>query len=246
MVFINKKFKRERSILMRLVVILILLNSATAKGSFDSSAFISIASHTITTSKTAFTNIQQSPNLAIYSSYKTTLFQSKKKTPSSVSKGGKIQVKLLKDVAGTGRAGETIMVAPAFFSNKLLKTKSAIRISDKELERGRKNEQIKNEEKLKSAKRLKDEIEAATISFSKKAGPDGQIFGKVGDKNIMGNLKEEVSLESLGSKQVKVVSIKDKEGITLDNGIHKIGEYQATLSLLDGISALLNITVSAD
>ena len=59
----------------------------------------------------------------------------KKKKDTTVGKGSKVQVKLLKHVAGTGQAGEIIMVAPAFFTNKLQKTGSAKRISDEEVQK---------------------------------------------------------------------------------------------------------------
>ena len=63
------------------------------------------------------------------------LYAKKKKKDTTVGKSGKIQVKLLKYVAGTGSAGEVIMVAPAFFANKLQKTGSAVRISDDDVEK---------------------------------------------------------------------------------------------------------------
>ena len=70
----------------------------------------------------------------------------------------KVQVKLLKHVAGTGQAGEVVMVTPAFFNNKLRPTKSAKIISDEDVESERAEAEALAESTKATATELQEKI----------------------------------------------------------------------------------------
>lgn len=225
---------------------------------FSSTAFVSPASPkcTGTTSSTCTidtdTNKFQpariisgvSPNSI--SSRTAPLFAKKKKKDATVGKGGKIQVKLLNHLAGTGQAGEVIMVAPAFFQNKLQKSGIAIRISDEEVAKEQSEKAVEDKEELDAATSLKEKIEGMELNLPKKAGPDGQLFGGIGNKHILSEMKSGFPKGALNAKHIKITSIKDDEGKKLKHDIKHVGEYTSSISLLKGVSADFKISVTAE
>jgi len=171
------------------------------------------------------------------------LYAKKKKKSSNEGKSGKIQVKLTKDVAGTGVIGTVIKVAPAFFENKLKRTQSAVRISDEEVAKENSITNEKNKVKMDTAMATKEKIDELVLSLSKKTGPDGRLFGGVSHKLILEELGKELPEGALGCKQVTIKSIKSEDGIEVDRDIKQTGEYKATIRLLDDISAEFGINV---
>jgi len=227
--------------------------SASDSSSYTSSAFIQAASpnNSITKSviKTKAGRIIAGRQVlaGVHPSFGqdgVTLF-AKKKKDTTVGKGGKVQVKLVKHVAGTGQAGDIIMVAPAFFTNKLQKTGSAIRITDEEVAKEA-EKQASHEKELKAnASDVKHKLEEMKFSITKKAGPDGHLFGGVGMKLIMTELKKEFPQGCLDGKQVKITQIKDGDGKKLQHDIKEVGAYSLTISLLKGVAANLDLSVMA-
>lgn len=175
-----------------------------------------------------------------------TVLCAKKKKDTTVGKGGKIQVKLLKHIAGTGQAGDVINVAPAFFRNKLEKSGSAIRISEEEVEQETAEKKQKDAEERASANDMKEKIESMTLNLMRKAGPEGHLFGGIGYKIILGELKNEFPKGALDAKYIKITQVKGEDGKVLKHDIKDIGEYEATISLLKGISANFKVSVVAD
>jgi large subunit ribosomal protein L9 len=175
-----------------------------------------------------------------------TSLAAKKKKSSTVGKGGKIQVKLTKHIAGTGQAGDIIMVAPAFFEHKLRKSKSAVRISDEEVSIEKaKADAIANEQRS-IAMVLKEEIDSLTLTLSRKAGPEGHLFGGVGYKHLLEELKSSVSASTFTDK-MKITAIKEAgSSKAMKHDIKTLGEYQGTISLLKGVTADFNISIVED
>lgn len=233
--------------------------------SFVSSAFISPASPTIpgtnqqqhrgrATATTAAQSREILPGNIIngiaprHGTHGIPLFAKKKKKSTNEGKGGKIQVKLTKDVAGTGVNGDVIRVAPAFFENSLKRTQSAVRISDDEVAKENAERSENNKVKNDTAMATKDLIEGIEMSLSKKTGPDGRLFGGITHKLIMEELGKLLPEGSLGCKQVKINAIKlaDEDGTVIKKDIKQIGEYRVTVKLLENVFAELGVNVIAD
>lgn len=171
------------------------------------------------------------------------LLFAKKAKDTTVGKSGKIQVKLLKHVAGTGSAGDIVMVAPAFFMNKLQKTGSAVRITDEQVEKECEEKAQQDKEARELANQLKEKIETLTLVLSKKAGPDGQLFGGIGYKAIFSELEKEFPKGALGAKYIKITQVKDDNGELLKHDIKSVGDYTVTISLLKDVAADFCLTV---
>jgi len=159
----------------------------------------------------------------------------------------KIQVRLLKQVAGTGQKGDVVMVAPAFFQNKLRPSESAEMVSDEEVERERAEAAALEREYVATANSLKERIEGLDLTIARKAGPDGQLFGGIGPKTIIEELKKQLDNDDfLDGKGVKVSAILDGDGKKMRGDIKHAGTFKATISLAKDISAKFPIVVEPE
>ncbi len=140
-----------------------------------------------------------------------------------------------------------IMVTPAFYSNKLRPTQSAVLISDEEVQK----EQVKAAEADKqtreTAERLKEIFLSKKVVFKRKVGPDGQLFGGIGAKAIMEEMISTFGEEEfLSRKSVKVTSLLDSDGKKIAGDIKHTGEFGASISLTQDISAIIEIEVDGE
>lgn len=162
-------------------------------------------------------------------------------------------MQMLKHVEGTGRVGDVVMVAPAFFENKLHKSNSAKLVTDEEVRAQRAESATKAQEKLQSAQDTADRIKSLeSVSFTKKAGPDGHLFGGIKPKDILGQIVEKlgksnkITTKALQGKRVKVLNVQDVDGNSLDQDtIKHVGDFRATVLILDDIYADIAISVTS-
>mmetsp|Transcript_16914 Transcript_16914/g.23511 ORF Transcript_16914/g.23511 Transcript_16914/m.23511 type:complete len:89 (+) Transcript_16914:709-975(+) len=82
-----------------------------------------------------------------------------------------------------------------------------------------------------------------TLTFSRKAGPDGQLFGGIGAKCIIGELEEQISDKFLAGKGVKIEAITDEEGKKMKHDIKHVGEFGASIKLLKDVKAKFKVSV---
>lgn len=164
----------------------------------------------------------------------TSLFGKKKKKGGSgggsATKGAaKMQVKLLEHIAGTGQAGDVIMVNPVFFANKLRPQKLARVITDEEVKADLEKKQSQSEELLKQAKAVQDlldEDDKSTSSYvltfsDNQTGPDGKkIFGGIGPKKILESLRKDCkefdAYSKEFTKQVSILDVEEQEIVVED------------------------------
>ena len=174
---------------------------------------------------------------------KTQLLSKKKVAPASVKK---IQVKMLKYIDGTGSIGDIVMVAPAFFNNKLRPTSSAVIISDEEVKKEEAEATALEKEINAKAEALKERMDDLSLNFKRKAGPDGQLFGGIGPKGITEELDKVLADDFLNHKGVKIVAITDGDGMDMRGDIKHTGKFGATLALTKNISATFTIVVDPE
>jgi large subunit ribosomal protein L9 len=156
----------------------------------------------------------------------------------------KIQVKMLKYVAGTGHVGEIVQVTPAFFQNKLRPEKSAVVISDDEVQQESAELDAKEKKRNAEATDLKEKLENIELVMTRKAGPDGHLFGGIGPKMLMDELIKKVdNPQFFEQKGVKIVSVIDSDGGELSGDIKQTGDFSAKVSLTKEITAKLSVKV---
>ncbi|CAB9521131.1 Binds to the 23S rRNA (By similarity) [Seminavis robusta] len=183
------------------------------------------------------------------------LSQSQTSPPTALAmakkKGGggaatkKIQVKMLKDVPGTGQRGAVIMVTPAFFQNKLRPTKSAQIISDEEVAEEESEKAAAEAEEKAEAMAVKEWLEAQVLQIKRKAGPEGHLFGGIGGKVILRELQKSdpSHADFLKSKAVKVVAVTDENGKKMRQDIKILGDFGAQIALAKDIKGAIKISV---
>ena len=179
----------------------------------------------------------------------------------------KIQVKLLKHVAGTGQAGQVVLVSPAFYNNKLRPSKLAQKISDEQVCQEQQEQDDIQREILQQATLLQtkltrndekdkdDDDDDFVLVLSAKAGPVGQLFGGIGAKKILEELKRQVPDpywdNAAAQKLIRIKSLfvaapegsNNQKDQKLRGDIKHVGDYVATLSLTLDIMVSIPIRI---
>lgn len=147
-----------------------------------------------------------------------------------------MQVILLQDVRGVGRAGEVAKVSPGHGRNYLIPKGIAMEATPANLRvlEQRKNE-IEAQRKLdeQRAEELKEQIEGKTISLTAKAGEGGRLFGAITSKDIADALEKDHGI------------IVDRKKIVLDAPIKETGITDVEIKLFPGVGAQCRIDVTA-
>jgi|TARA_B110000027_G_C16047633_1_gene268446 large subunit ribosomal protein L9 len=145
-----------------------------------------------------------------------------------------MQVILLENVMKLGKIGDLVEVKNGYGRNFLLKTGKALR-ADKEniaLVNKKKNElNKKNEESKKEFKETATIINNKTLTFSKEAKDNGDLFGSIKPKEISSAFLSELKVEINPSQ------------IDLKKEIDKIGSYKVDINLYSEVSASITVIV---
>ena len=146
-----------------------------------------------------------------------------------------MQLILLKDVKGLGKAGQVVKASDGYARNMLLPKKLAMEATDanlKALERNRAAIEAQRAMDKAVAEDIKAKVEAAQpLVIETKAGEGGKLFGAITSQNIADAFLKEYKIEL------------DKKKIELDQPIKQIGPAQVTLKLFTGVSAVLKLEV---
>ena len=140
------------------------------------------------------------------------------------------------------------MVTPAFFNNKLKPSGSAERIDDETVAAERKAKDEQRRQVLDAALSMQEKInDMDELQLSMKAGPDGHLFGSVGHKTILQELRKQFPKGAVG-KKAKIVSVKnadtDEEVVDHHGDIKDLGTFSVRLELLKDVEAKFNVKVN--
>ncbi len=144
-----------------------------------------------------------------------------------------MKVVLLKDVKGSGKAGDVIEAKDGFAKNFLIKNGLAKFADASALNenKAQKNAQaFHRQEELKKNKELKNAINGKEVTLSVKCGANGKFFGSVTNKEIAEKLFE------LGFDI-------DKKKIILDSNIKTVGEYNVSIKISPEETAKIKLKV---
>ncbi|MBI5598151.1 MAG: 50S ribosomal protein L9 [Deltaproteobacteria bacterium] len=147
-----------------------------------------------------------------------------------------MKVILKDDMENLGGFGDTVKVADGYARNYLIPRGLAVRATTgnlRSLEAQKEARQSKMSKLKEDADRLKCAIETVSLSFSRKAGEDGRLFGSVTSMDIEGALRE---------KGYNV----DKKVILLDESIKALGDFTVTVKLHPEVKAGIKVSVAAE
>ena len=146
-----------------------------------------------------------------------------------------MQVILLKDVKGLGKAGDVVKASDGYVRNMLLPKKLCMEATEgnlKTLERKRAEIEAQRAIDKQVAEDIKKKVEEGpAVVIETKAGEGGRLFGAVTSQNIADEFLKLYKIEL------------DKKKIELSSPIKQIGETTVTLKLYPGVTAALKVNV---
>ncbi len=129
---------------------------------------------------------------------------------------------LMKDVKGSGKAGDVVKVSDGYARNMLLPKGLAKEATEGE----------KLEEQKAAAKEMAAKLEKITLKIESKGGDSGKLFGSITSKDIAEALEKQEGMKI------------DKKKIEMKTPIKQAGETEVTLKLFTEISAQLKVSVT--
>ncbi len=144
-----------------------------------------------------------------------------------------MKVVLLKDVKGSGKAGDIIEAKDGFAQNFLIKKGLAKPADNQALNENRAQKQAQEfhkKEQLKANKELREKLDGTEITIQVKSGASGKFFGSVTNKEVADKLLE------LGYEI-------DKKKITIQANIKTAGVYPATVRISAEETAKISVNI---
>lgn len=145
-----------------------------------------------------------------------------------------MKVILVKDVKGSGKAGDTLNVAEGYARNFLLKNGLAVEASAKNLNElaGKKaSEQHKLDVEKAENEKIAAALEGKDVTITAKAGQGGKLFGAVKTSAVAEAIAKQHSIKI------------DKKKIVMNSEIKIFGDFEATIKMSQGVSCKLTVRV---
>jgi large subunit ribosomal protein L9 len=147
-----------------------------------------------------------------------------------------MNVILRENVENLGSIGDIVRVADGYFRNFLFPKGLAVQADEKNVSQveHQKRALKKKLAKVRADKEgLKNQLEALSLVFRRKAGENQKLFGSITNQDIA---------EAIEQKGVKI----DRRQIDLGGALKKLGSFKVPVRLMEGIEAELNVSVVAD
>lgn len=144
-----------------------------------------------------------------------------------------MKVVLIKDVKGTGKAGDIVEAKDGYARNFLIKTGLAKEADAQALNDNlnqKKAQEFHRQETLKANKELREKIDGKEITIQVKSGEGGRFFGAVTNKEIAEKLAE-MGLDI------------DKKKIVLQSNIKVAGVYPVTVKISPEETAKITVNI---
>ena len=145
-----------------------------------------------------------------------------------------MKVVLLKDVRGTGKAGQVVEVSDGYGRNFLLPkgfakeaTAAAVNAASAKL----KVDAHRTALELEAAKKMAAELQDSAIVMKVKAGDKGRLFGAITGREIADEIKARFGVEL------------DKKRIVLSEPIKRLGEYKVEIKPYANVSCTVTVAV---
>ena len=145
-----------------------------------------------------------------------------------------MKVILLKDVKGSGKAGDTLNVADGYARNFLIARGLAVEANAKNLNdlAGKKaSEQHKIDVETADNKAIAEKIKDKEVVIKAKAGQGGKLFGAITAGVVAYALKEQFGVDV------------DKKKINLSADIKAFGDFTANVKMTHGVSCGIKVKV---
>jgi large subunit ribosomal protein L9 len=145
-----------------------------------------------------------------------------------------MQIILQEDIEKLGARGDVVSVKEGYARNFLLPRKLALEALPgnlKRLEKIRTSLAKRTATEREGAEKQAELLKDVTLTFSRKAGENDQLFGSVTAGDIA---------EALATQGFEI----DKRRIQLAEAIKVVGQYEITAKLVHGVAAAFKVNVS--
>jgi large subunit ribosomal protein L9 len=147
-----------------------------------------------------------------------------------------MQIILQEDIEKLGTRGQIVEVAEGYARNFLLPRKLALAATPANLKRLEKMRAVfakREANEKEAAQKLAELLSSVTLSLSRKAGENDQLFGSVTSGDVA---------DALAAQGYSI----DKRKIQLDEPIKLIGEYQVPIKLHRDVSGAVKLVVQRE
>lgn len=145
-----------------------------------------------------------------------------------------MKVLLLKDVKGTGKAGEVKDVKDGYGKNFLIAKGFALHATDEVIANYQEEQKViaaQLAKEVADANELAEKLNATKLTIKHNLGANGHLIGSVTNKEISEALKEQFDIEI------------DKKSISLKDKIKAVGIFEADCKLGHGVHATLKVDI---
>jgi large subunit ribosomal protein L9 len=147
-----------------------------------------------------------------------------------------MEVILREHVDNLGRRGDIVKVAAGYARNYLLPRKLALSVSEgnkRQIERERKNAEVRELEEKSQAEAFAERIAQADIAIARRVGENNTLYGSVTSADVA---------QALHAKGFEI----DKRKITLVDPLKAIGEYTVPVKVHRDVTAQVKVKVVAE
>jgi large subunit ribosomal protein L9 len=147
-----------------------------------------------------------------------------------------MEVILKEEVENLGNRGDVVKVADGYARNFLLPRKLALQATDANkavIEQMKSSAARRSATEKVQAEELVTKLEPLTLSFTRKSGKDGHLFGSVTSSDIAAEL---------ATQGFEV----DRRKIQLNEPLKSVGEFKVAVKLHREVTAQLKVTVAAE
>ena len=144
-----------------------------------------------------------------------------------------MKVIFIKDLKKQGKVDEIKEVSDGYAINYLIKNGYAVKYtkgSNERLNDDIKARELKEQNDIKEANKIKEQLAKENIVFNVKTGNNGKVFGNISTKQI------EEKLKLLGYNI-------DKKKIILETPLNLLGTYNVKIILHKKVEAILKVTL---
>ena len=144
-----------------------------------------------------------------------------------------MKVILLEDITNLGDMGDTVNVKDGYARNFLIPRKLALPDTARNLkaqEHHFREIEKRKDQAADEAKDLAEKISGIVLTFTRKAGETGRLFGSVTNMDLA---------DALAEKNISI----DRKDIVLTEPIKNLGEFDVTIKLHQDVTPVIKITV---
>lgn len=142
---------------------------------------------------------------------------------------------LLKDVKGSGKAGDVVKVSDGYARNMLIPkglAKEATEGNVKNLEKQKALMEEKRQQDKEKAEQLAKTLETSIVKIVTKGGESGRLFGSITSKDIADELKKQHNITI------------DKKKFVMENPIKATGDYEIEVKLFTEVTGKVKVSVT--